>query len=828
MESTTHDRRKGHAVICTYLLLGILLLGFPVNIDLHARGKAENLKSMAQQFNEPDDEYRPFVWWHWMGSNFSKEGIRKDLEAMKAAGIGGATIFNLSSAVLTSHSPMGNNPWPEQTYRSPAYWDALRFAASEAQRLGLQLGIMGSPGYATSGGPWITEEYGMQTVVSSSKTVDGNRLISVQIEKPELPVYRGLGATGRQATFYRDIAVIAVPTKEKVSVSDLLDISDRMNADGHLEWQAPEGKWTVYRIGHAPTMATPHPLPDDIIGKALEVDKMSRQANEYHWQQLLNPLLEHLKEYIGHTVTFITIDSYEADNQNWTPTFRDEFIRFKGYDPLPWIALQLSVGQLHDTESFSADYRDVISRLFIDNGWATAKEMVHRAGLQLYWEPYWGPFDGYKSVAIPDVPMGEFWTNESGAIGREIVLAAKDYGKRIVAAEAFTGRPTVSQYIEDPAFLKHSADGAFVSGVNRMFVHHWVHQPFDDKYQPGISMGFWGTHFGRHQTWIKPGKAFFRYLARCQMLLQQGTYIDSQTDCVHRRTPEAEIFFVSNSQSTIKKIYAFPVKNRTPELWDAYRGILRQTTRWREQGDSIFVDLNLAPDESMFVIFPCQKGHYALLPEIEVLSETVEPLTGTWSVSFNPKLAPSFRRRLSALIDLSTQKDEALKYFSGTAIYEKNISISPEEIDRNRQVILDLGELHDIAELVINGKPAGVLWLPPYKTDITQYLKKGNNKIAVHIATNWANRMIGDEQHPADIEWGDDFIIDWGFEKGQKVGRAMKAYPDWFRDNSQRPSKNRKTFSTWNYFRQDSPLQPAGLIGPVRIIRQEVKSNVVE
>ena len=79
---------------------------------------------LSGNFREPPMEYRPFVWWHWMGSNFSKLGIRKDLEAMKACGIAGATIFNLASAVQESHRPIENNPWPEQTYRSEAYWEA--------------------------------------------------------------------------------------------------------------------------------------------------------------------------------------------------------------------------------------------------------------------------------------------------------------------------------------------------------------------------------------------------------------------------------------------------------------------------------------------------------------------------------------------------------------------------------------------------------------------------------------------------------------------------------------------------------------------------------
>jgi hypothetical protein len=123
--------------------------------------------------------------------------------------------------------------------------------------------------------------------------------------------------------------------------------------------------------------------------------------------------------------------------------------------------------------------------------------------------------------------MAEFWTSGAGGVGKggvtpTVVVAARAAGRTVVGAEAYTGRPEVSQYTEDPAFLKYSTDMAFSEGINRMILHHWVHQPFDDKYQPGMGMGWWGTHFSRHQTWFEPGKAFFSYLARCQALLQYG------------------------------------------------------------------------------------------------------------------------------------------------------------------------------------------------------------------------------------------------------------------------------------------------------------------
>jgi hypothetical protein len=167
-----------------------------------------------------------------------------------------------------------------------------------------------------------------------------------------------------------------------------------------------------------------------------------------------------------------------------------------------------------------------------------------------------------------------------------------------------------------------------------------------------------------------------------------------------------------------------------------------------------------------------------------------------------------FVRNFPALIDFSKHSDPAVKYFAGTANYEKTISIKAGDITKNKSVTLDLGELHDIAELEVNGNKVGVLWFPPYKTDITRWLKKGDNKIVVRVTNNWANRLIGDEQYPADFEWGAD--------KGES-GRAMKAFPDWFIKNQPRPSQDRKAFTIWYYYHKDSPLKPAGLIGPVRL-----------
>lgn len=82
------------------------------------------------------------------------------------------------------------------------------------------------------------------------------------------------------------------------------------------------------------------------------------------------------------------------------------------------------------------------------------------------------------------------------------------------------------------------------------------------------------------------------------------------------------------------------------------------------------------------------------------------------------------------------------------------------------------------------------------------------------MTNNWTNRLIGDEQYEADFEWGRD--------RGASMGRAMKGFPEWFLKGEDRPSKDRKGFIIWSYFRKDTPLEPAGLVGPVRLDFQEV------
>ncbi|MDR0725589.1 MAG: hypothetical protein LBF59_06245 [Prevotellaceae bacterium] len=783
--------------------------------------RPENLQSLAQQFVAPADDYKPHAWWHWLGSNFSKEGMSKDLQAMKEAGIGGVVVFNAPSWLDPS-----KNPWQHQTYRSVTYWDALKHALAEAKKLNMTVGIHNSPGWSTTGGPWISPEDGMQAATYSKTLVKGAQQVKITLPNPR--------ENTETAKYFKDVALIAVSANRELTADGILDISEYMDADGVLNWQAPEGSWTIYRVGHYPTLTRSHPTPEDVAEYSFEVDKMNPEATVKHWNNVLNPFVDRFESYIGTTFKYIWIDSYEAGDQNWSPNFRADFIRMKGYDPV----LQLVMADMRgdsilskhhglrypenaadETKLFLRDYSDVINRLFM-NCWQIGKEMVNKTGFTLCWEPYcsWGggPFDMNEGVAIADIPVTEFWVHSGDVLGGEtIAKAAAANEKRIVGAEAFTGMEATCKFTETPRMLKRPADMGYSFGVNMYFLHSWAHNPFDDKYQPGFNFAHYGTHFSRNQTWFEPGKAFFTYLARCQMLLQQGSFISRTGDALHRRTPDAEIFFVRNTGDAQEKTVDFPVVDRVPELWDAYSGLIKNTNRWKQNENKTSVTLTMEKDASIFVVFPVHKTGYAKLPETKVLKENLVDVDGEWTVYFNPKTNEEpFQRKFSELVDFSKQdNDKAVKYFSGTAIYEKTIRINAANLSANKAVILDLGKLYDIAELEVNGKKTGVLWCPPYRADITPFLKAGNNTLKIYITNTWINRLIGDEQYPEDFEWTD---------KNQGL-RAMTGLPEWFVKNQPRPVKERKTFIPWYYFNKDSRLYPAGLLGPVKLQQNELK-----
>lgn len=183
-----------------------------------------------------------------------------------------------------------------------------------------------------------------------------------------------------------------------------------------------------------------------------------------------------------------------------------------------------------------------------------------------------------------------------------------------------------------------------------------------------------------------------------------------------------------------------------------------------------------------------------------------QEVAGGWNLSFPPNWGAPASVALDKLIFWTEHQNSGVRYFSGTATYEKEIEISAERLNAGRELWLDLGSVKNFAEVSLNGHDFGVLWKPPFRVNLTAVAKPGANKLIVKVTNLWPNRLIGDEQLPPDCEWN---------------GKELKGWPQWLLDGKPSPS-GRLTFTTWRHWTKDSRLLESGLLGPVTLQTAEI------
>ncbi len=806
---------------------------------------------LERTFSSPPDSAKPGVLWMWMGCNLSQAGITRDLEALKDAGFGRTTMFSLADVTTPWAGDIQNSPTPEIISWTEPWWRLVRHAAQESKRLGLDFGMFNGPGYESSGGPWITPELSMQELCWSQRLVTGGSRLQLTLDRPQVdpravqpfPVFNP--ETGKvekpeipaRKTFYRDVAVLALPAAGVVAKAQVIDLSAHLSAAGQLDWEAPPGQWTVYRFGHTTMGTLIQPAQWQATG--FECDKMSLEAVTTHMSHLIGEIQRHLGDLIGTGFTHVHFDSYEAGTPSWTPRMRDEFQTRRGYDLTPFLATFAgrTIGSEPDTAKFKADFHDTILDLYNDVYFTTIRRMLHAAKLEFLCEPYGGPWRQTDIMPKVDRVMTEFWTGGGRYSPYEVdptIAALRQSGQNLVEAEAFTGPPGDSSWRETPAWLKPIGDAAFCAGINRLVLHRFVQQPWEDRYRPGATMGQWGTHFDRTQTWWEQAKALVRYWHRCQALLLWGQYVGTPDDFVvlrpqgrlalksiHRHSGDADVYFVANTERSAGAAWCgFGVAGRQPELWNPVTGTRRTLDQFEEREGRTLVPLEFAPAESCFIVFRSRtpatrepaRGNF---PELQPVTE----IAGAWEVTFDSQWGgPEKPVTFPVLQDWTQRPEPGIKYYSGTAVYRKAFDVPSSPVaSRRSPLLLDLGSVQHLAHVRLNGRDLGVVWTAPWRVTLPPgLLKPAGNQLEIEVVNVWANRLIGDEQEPPDCEW----------LPGHMGGTFLKTFPEWFRKGEPRPSKGRFCFTTWNYFTKDSPLVPSGLLGPVRLLSEDWAAGV--
>ncbi len=621
--------------------------------------------NLVEAFRRPPASARPWVYCFWLEGNVTREGITADLEAMRRAGIGG---------LLFMDGNMGNPAGPHR-FMSESWRAMFKHMASEADRLGLQINVNNDPGWAGSGGPWVTPEQATQKVVTSETILQGPAHVDAALAQPPTA-----------GNFYRDIVVLAcpapaagadgkfrrianfnstksfaggqdfagvvpwprsiptnpqwplVPGPQCIASAKVQNLTGRLDQHGRLKWDVPAGRWLVLRIGHTLAGGTTRSSQPEATG--LECDKLSKSAIEAHFSAMVGKLLADVGPLAGKTVVSTHVDSWEAGSGNWTTGFREEFRRRRGYDLLPYLPTLngLMVDSLEVSERFLWDFRETICELLLENYGGHLKELAHRKGLRLSIEGYDGTCDDLRFIGRADEPMCEFWQRGCYTglplcdIVDEVASAAHVYGRRIVGAEAFTCWR--GDFLDHPATLKPLGDWAFCAGVNRYCFSEWIVQPWPERV-PGVSFLFIGTVFHRALTWWDQSKPWHEYVARCQHMLRQGQ-------------PVADICFLAPEGAPYRFVAPIPA---------AVRGAIPDRPAYNFDGCPAELVLRGMKVQDGCVVLPSgMRYHLLVLPSYNADGQPVMHIEGNYVYTVSPlpkvqTMTPQLLRRLKELVE---------------------------------------------------------------------------------------------------------------------------------------------------------------------------------
>lgn len=464
---------------------------------------------------------------------------------------------------------------------------------------------------------------------------------------------------------------------------------------------------------------------------------------------------------------------------------------------------------------------------------------------------------------------------------RESASVAHLYGRQWVAAESFTADGLEGNALSfTPERLKRLADTEFASGVNRIFVHESSHQPLDDC-RPGVGLIKYGQWFCRHETWAEMAKAWTDYLSRTSYMLSRGgnvadvlVYYGEDTnitarygrdvfpiphglnydfvnprglfdlkvedgrvvapsgasynllclDCeglpqseevaarlgqlkaaganicslaslrektsaflpdveapsairfVHRTADDLDIYWLNNpTGEKLECTVTLRACGRRPMLWNPVDGSI-ESVSYSVKGGRTEVKLHFNADDAYFIVLGPEKAKRSFTAAAKPSCDKVGAELEQWTLEFPATATNPSGRTLSVdnLKDYASFEFEDVKYFSGTCLYTTSFNLDKVP----SRACLDLGKVCDLCQISVNGRDLGIVWRAPFALDVTSALRRGRNDVEIKVVNSWVNRLIGDAQPSC-----------------PKVS----------------------TYTTMPFYKASSPLESAGLIGPVKL-----------
>ena len=271
------------------------------------------------------------------------------------------------------------------------------------------------------------------------------------------------------------------------------------------------------------------------------------------------------------------------------------------------------------------------------------------------------------------------------------------------------------------------------------------------------------------------------YRVTARVLAARGIAPDFEGEgirAIHRRDGDEDLYFIANREdSENASTCAFRISGKRPEWWDPLTGERRALENFDERNGRTYVPLRLTPHESGFIVFRNDKGS-AVTKENYPVFTPVQTIEGAWEVSFDPRWGGPATARFDRLEDWTSRSESGIRYYSGKATYRISFQSGP--AGTGRALFLSLGRVHNIASVRLNGRNLGVAWCAPWRVSLpADVLRTGENELEITVANLWLNRLIRDS----------------GLSEEERLTWIPGKYP----------------------FQPEDPLQPSGLLGPVRI-----------
>jgi len=498
---------------------------FAAAVSTAALAQTSSGDSLYADFQNPPVEARPFVRWWWNGLYVTRGEILRELDVMRAAGIGGVEINSIAMLDEVPRESLANRK--PLNWLSPEWNRMVQTAAEGARKRGMKADLIVGSGWPF-GGKFLAPDDQIQRIVLRKRNLEGPAHIRLTLGELSRASGRRESESAAPGTRSR-VAFLRVVPAGLTAFDPGKDVMDALKPDGSLELDLPKGNFTLYAGFHETGFShvklgapgSDGPVVDHFNPRAVRgyLDRMSAALNPF------------LGGKLGNGLRAMFVDSLELDRANWTGDFAAEFEKRRGYALEPYLPFLLDADPAITAPEFSDtirraryDFNRTLVELFQERFLKIYIDWCHANGVKGRIQAYGRethPLEGSMQV---DLPEGEswLWGDEDRVVPGPTVVnkyvssGAHLTGKWLVSFEAMTNPvPVFRETLED---FKLGLDMSLLQGANHPILHGFNYTPPEAGFPGWVRFG---SYFNEQNSWWPYFRRWTDYSARMTSVLRQ-------------------------------------------------------------------------------------------------------------------------------------------------------------------------------------------------------------------------------------------------------------------------------------------------------------------